>query len=219
MKQLWYQFLFKPELLHHHIQIWILSRAWSPLPSRQSCICATLKQASGAQRPRSPAWEQHIQLLTFQQPFTRHSTTETHKTSSCTDTGKDKDADAACAFEWTIFLLMSSFRHVYYRWLCILESVYLPSPKLVCSADCDEVCLRNNCLCTLHVGCRECSCESIFMCMHVTCLHRRIPAHLRAPLCVHISLVWLGHLRLLLFACLCYPPLGWDLDLQHSRND
>lgn len=65
MKQLCLQFLFKPELLHHHIQIWIVSGAWSPLPGPQSCLYYAEAGQWG-----SVAGEQHIQQLTFLHPFT-----------------------------------------------------------------------------------------------------------------------------------------------------
>lgn len=119
MKQLWSQFLFKPELLHHHIQIWILNRAWSPLPSRQSCICATLKQASGAQQPLKP----DIQPLTFQQPFTCCSAMKTpyslHETSSCTDTGNVTDEDSVCALSGSKDHHVDIVRGVMHTSLCL----------------------------------------------------------------------------------------------------
>lgn len=114
----------------------------------------------------------------------------------------------------------SDDHRVYYWWLYAYLSLFICShPNWFALLTVTMKCVWGIIAC-LHFmlcafECGVCSYESIFMCMHVTCVCFTV----FLCMCIHISLVWLGHRRLLLFACLCYPPLGWDLDLQHSRND
>lgn len=142
MKQLWSQFLFKPELLHHHIQIWILNRAWSPLPSRQSCICATLKQASGAQQPLKPgmgAGHSATDISTAVYMLLCHEDTIFPPWNKQLHWHRQRYRWGFCVcIKW---VKRPSCGHCQRCYAYFTLSVYLLSPKLVCSVTMKCVCV------------------------------------------------------------------------------
>lgn len=205
MKQLCLQFLFKPELLHHHIQIWIVSGAWSHLPGPQSCL-----YYGEAGQWGSVAGEQHIQSLTFLHPFTWRSSMKTLLPRNEQLTLAMLHMRILCALKRLMLLIMallkrSSWGHYQSLNAYFTKSVYLLSLKLVCSDYDVCLCTQSSVLSWMHVAW---VCITVFFAFVCMC-----------SITVHTYL-----LELATFTSCCLPvsvTLHWtgDLDLQHSRND
>ncbi len=116
--------------------------------------------------------------------------------SSCIDTGNATDEDSVCTFKWVMFPLAASFKRpscVHYQWSYVYFtlSVYLLTPKWVCSVTTKRVCVHFM-LCASERG--MCGHKSICtyrsMCLHhcifaCACMHMcGITVHTYSPFCL-----------------------------------
>lgn len=199
MKQLCLQFPFKPELFYHHIQIWIVSGAWCPLPgpTKLRLCCAE----SGQRRRSSP------RLRTAHPPDNSAGVYAPLCHSEDASSMKwAADTYNLQSYTWGFCVRLRGSTHT----ADFTKSVYLLSPKLVCSRY--EVCLW------------MCVCVRPWMHLPPVC----ITVFLYLCACAASPCLMLYYIFLF---CLTWPPLppaarvfllpsaGLTSDPQHSRND